>query len=255
MSTCYRRSSPVSNRYTPQRHQFRAANAHQWFASPSSPYHPEYWGAHRCWSCHEVTSPVSLRCSMLRCPASSAAHQSGAVTFDVEYGDRRVSLITTGHCEQCPDWSAHIFSETSTISLQCFGSSDLRTPAIRPCLWSFDVAAMTAQPREYPIQICSAGQPSSTRQRPRLPQTVHSAVQRSRSIIIAFCIIYSCRQFVVRRSVQGRFRCLRQLFRTVCQLPLHLTTVWQSFIVVRKLFVFAIVSRRRSITVFFSIVA
>jgi len=31
-----------------------------------------------------------------RCPASSAAHQSDAVTLDVEGGGRRVSPITTG---------------------------------------------------------------------------------------------------------------------------------------------------------------
>jgi len=43
---------------------------------------------------------------MFRCPASFAAHQSDAVTFNVEDSGRRVSSITTGLRAQCADWSS-----------------------------------------------------------------------------------------------------------------------------------------------------
>jgi len=38
---------------------------------------------------------------MLRCPASSAAHQSVAVTYHVENGGRRASLITISAIGRC----------------------------------------------------------------------------------------------------------------------------------------------------------
>jgi len=74
-------------------------------------------------------SPVSL----LRYLASSAAYQLDAVTFDAEDGGRYVSPIMTGLREQCAYWSTRILGETSAVGAQCFGSSDLQTPAIRPC--------------------------------------------------------------------------------------------------------------------------
>ena len=128
---------------------------------------------------------------MIRCTAPSAAHQSVAIIFNVEDGGRRVSLISTGLCEQCADRSACIPGETSTVGAQCFGSSDLRTPAIRPCFRSSDVAALVTHPRAYSIQTGGPGPPSSARQRTKIPRTLHSAVRRSESIITATCIIQS----------------------------------------------------------------
>jgi len=55
----------------------------------------------------------------------------------------------------------------------------------------------------YPIQIGGPGPPSSTRQRPKLPRTDHSAVRRSKSTITAFCIISSSTHPPVRRSTVG----------------------------------------------------
>jgi len=86
--------------------------------SPSSPYRPESRGAHRCWSCHEVTCRP-WHWSMIRCPASSAAHQSDAVNFDVENSGRRASPITTRLREQCADWSARILGEMSAVGAHC----------------------------------------------------------------------------------------------------------------------------------------
>jgi len=74
------------------------------------------------------------RCSMLRCPASSVAHQLDAIIFDIEDSGRRISPNITGLREKYADWSARILGETSAVGAQCFGSSDLRPLAIRPCL-------------------------------------------------------------------------------------------------------------------------
>jgi len=48
-------------------------------------------------------------------------------------------------------------------------------------------------------------------------------------------IIYSSRQFVAQLSVQGRFRCLGQLFGTDCRMTLRLLTVSQTFVVISKM--------------------
>jgi len=68
----------------------RAADPDQRFASPVRLYRPESCGAHRCWFCHDVTCHL-CRCSMFHFPASSAAHQLDAVTFNVDDSGRRVS--------------------------------------------------------------------------------------------------------------------------------------------------------------------
>jgi len=78
---------------------------------------------------------------------------ASSVVCNVEDDGRHVSPITSGLADQCADRSAHTLGKTSAVSAQCFCMSDLRTPAIRPCLWSFDVAAMAAHPTAYPIQI------------------------------------------------------------------------------------------------------
>jgi len=104
---------------------------------------------------------------MLLCPASSAAHQSDAVAFNVEYGCRRVSPITTGLREQC---AARILGETSAVGAQCFGSSDLRTQRFDHVSEALMVLNWLCIPRVYSIQNGGPGPPSSTRQRLRIPE-------------------------------------------------------------------------------------
>jgi len=122
----------------------------------------------------------------------------------------------------CPHTWWNVCSQCSLLRLVWSTDS-----AIRPSLWSFNIAAWAEHSRAYPIQIGGRGPPSSTRQRPRLPLTFHWAVRRSKLVITAFCIISSSThpfQFVAWLLVQGRFRCLGQLFGTVCQLTLRLST-------------------------------
>jgi len=49
--------------------------------------------------------------------------------------------------------------------------------------------ALFAHPRKFSVQIGGPGPASSSRQRSRIPRTVHSAVRRAESIITPFCII------------------------------------------------------------------
>jgi len=49
-------------------------------------------------------------------------------------------------------------------TVQCFGQSDLRTPAIRPCLRGSDFTALVAHPKTYSVQSGGPGPPSSSQQ-------------------------------------------------------------------------------------------
>jgi len=101
------------------------------------------YGVPRCWSCHE-----------------DACHPSA----DDEVTPR-------------------LLSKTYAVGAQCFDSSDLRTPAIRPCFRSSDIVALVTPPSAYLIQAGGHDPLGSARQRSRIPWTVHAAVWCSQSII------------------------------------------------------------------------
>jgi len=88
------------------------------------------------------------------------------ITFST--GGRRARLITIRLHKHSADWSARVLGQTLTVGAQCFGSSDLRTLAIRPCLRGSDVTALVAHPRTYSVQIGGPGPQRSSRQRSRI---------------------------------------------------------------------------------------
>jgi len=71
---------------------------------------------------------------------------------------------------------------------------------IHQALLCSDVTALVAHPRMYSVQIGGPGPPSSSRQRSRIPQIVHSTVWHAQSIITPFFIIQPCSRPPVRRS-------------------------------------------------------